>query len=203
MAAPIYQLTMRSGPNPGKSFFIEKEEMLLGRDLANDIPISDPEVSRNHARFVMRDDSIVVEDLGSTNGTFLNGQRIASPMQLRLGDVITFGENIVMIFEKATMDPDATVVGSRADYIAPAPQEPQQPVAPQPDPKSLEQSWQSIPASAPAPSEAPKKGMPSWLIILLVAIVVLLCVIAVTLWFMPASWWCAITFNSLEGCPVP
>jgi flagellar basal body-associated protein FliL len=41
------------------------------------------------------------------------------------------------------------------------------------------------------------------LIVLIVAIVVIACVIAVTLYFMPASWWCAITFNMLEGCPVP
>ena len=49
MAAPIFQLTMRSGPTPGKVFPLEKQEILLGRDLANEIAISDPEVSRRHA----------------------------------------------------------------------------------------------------------------------------------------------------------
>jgi flagellar basal body-associated protein FliL len=48
-----------------------------------------------------------------------------------------------------------------------------------------------------------ERGLPSWMIILMVAIVVLIFVIAVTLWFMPASWWCAITFDMLEGCPLP
>ncbi|MGB5986414.1 MAG: FHA domain-containing protein, partial [Desulfobacterales bacterium] len=91
MTATLFQLTMRSGPVPGKTFLLEKEESMVGRDLANDITITDPEVSRRHARFLMRDDNVFIEDLGSTNGTFLNGERISSPQQLRKGDVITFG----------------------------------------------------------------------------------------------------------------
>jgi hypothetical protein len=67
------------------------------------------------------------------------------------------------------------------------------------------------PYEQPEPeAEVPEKkkrvkegGMPTWMIILLVAIVVLVCVIAVTLYFMPASWWCAITFDLLAGCPLP
>ena len=207
MAAPSFQLTMRSGPTPGKEFPLEKEEILLGRDLANDIPISDPEISRRHARFVMQGESILVEDLGSTNGTFLNGQRVSSPQQLRAGDVITLGEDIVLAVEQMGFDPDATVVKSQADLTAravpqPAPSYQQQPApAPRPTP-------QPAPVPAPYPEQAvrapkPKKKMPAWLIVLIVAIVVIACVIAVTLYFMPASWWCAITFNALEGCPIP
>jgi hypothetical protein len=41
------------------------------------------------------------------------------------------------------------------------------------------------------------------MIILIVAIVVIVCVIAVTLYFMPAAWWCSITFDMLAGCPLP
>lgn len=207
MAAPIFQLTMRSGPNPGKVFPIEREETFLGRDLATDIPISDPEVSRRHARFMMQADSVLIEDLGSTNGTFLNGQRIVGPQQLRAGDVITFGENIVMVFEQTNYDPDATVVGLQADpTVQPVPRQ-QPPVAqyqsqpqPVPQPHAPSMPPQAAPESA---AVAPKKkGMPTWLIVLLIAIVVIAFVIAVTLYFMPASWWCAITFNSLEGCPI-
>lgn len=200
MAAPVFQITMRSGPTPGKTFPLEKEENLLGRDLANDIPISDPEVSRRHARLFMEGDNVFVEDLGSTNGTFLNGERISSPQQLRAGDVITLGENIVMIFEKASYDPDATVVSSQpiqAPKVEPQPVAPQQPVYQKPaEPREYRQ-----PAPPPA-AKKKKKSLPTWLIILIIAIVVVVCVISVTLYFMPASWWCAITFNMLEGCPV-
>ena len=153
MAAPSFQLTMRSGPTPGKAFPLEKEEILLGRDLANDIPISDPEISRRHARFVMQGESILVEDLGSTNGTFLNGQRVSSPQQLRAGDVITLGEDIVLAVEQMGFDPDATVVKSQADLTARAIPQPapsyQQPV-PTPQP---------IPQPAPVPRTLSRAGV--------------------------------------------
>ncbi len=217
MAASIFQLTMRSGPTPGKTYPLEKQEILLGRDLANDIAISDPEVSRRHARFLMQEDNVIIEDLGSTNGTFLNGQRIASPQQLRAGDVITLGENIVVVFDRSDFDPDATVVSTGMDQTV-------QPV-PSPEPPMPQPSYgvippqsapQATPSSQAPVQEAPdqgfeqlrskmkpeKKKMPAWLVVLIVAIVVIACVIAVTLYFMPASWWCAITFNMLEGCPI-
>jgi pSer/pThr/pTyr-binding forkhead associated (FHA) protein len=201
MADSIYQITVRSGPEPGKTFPLEREEMFMGRDLANEITISDPEVSRRHARFIMQEENILLEDLGSTNGTFLNGERISTPQQLRSGDVVTLGENIVLVFEKSQYDPDATVVSSSAaQTVQPQPQQPkprshQQPAEPAP--------YQQPRPAAPSAPEKEKKGFPTWLVILIIAIVVIACVIAVTLYFMPASWWCAITFNMLEGCPIP
>ncbi len=113
MAIQNYRLSMRSGPTPGKIFPLEQEEIFVGRDLANDVPVNDPEVSRRHARFIMQADGIVLEDLGSTNGTFVNGQRLATPQVLRPGDVLTFGENVTMLFELAAYDPDATMVASK------------------------------------------------------------------------------------------
>lgn len=220
MTATIFQLTMRSGPVPGKTFLLEQIETTLGRDLANDIPISDPEVSRRHARLFIRDDNVFVEDLGSTNGTFLNGERIASPQQLRKGDVITFGESVVMVYEKLVQEPDATVVTPPVEAV-PAPR--YMPPAPQPqyEPEDYQQGDEAWVPKQPAyeqplPDEvvpeplAPKRkkkakkgGLPTWMIILIIAIVVVACVIAVTLYFMPAAWWCAITFDALAGCPLP
>lgn len=220
MTATIFQLTMRSGPMPGKTFTIEKEETHLGRDLANEIPIGDPEVSRRHARLFMRDDNVFIEDLGSTNGTFLNGERIASPQQLRKGDVITLGESVVMVFDKVTYDPDATVVAPSMEGVS----EPvYQPATPQPvyEPQAYQPPVVPAPYKQPEPvvpmmeeeipepvkpkkkKKAQRDGMPTWMIVLIVAIVMLLCVIAVTLYFMPASWWCAIAFDALPGCPLP
>lgn len=208
MVTPSFQLTMRSGPTPGKTFLLEKEEILLGRDLANDVAISDPEVSRRHARFILHGDEILVEDLGSTNGTFLNGQRISIAQRLRAGDVITLGEDIVLAVEQVGYDPDATVVKSQADLTAraepaPAPAyHPQPAPAPRPTPQPAPVP-QTYPEQAVRSEPKKKKAMPSWLIILIVAIAVVACVIGITLYFMPASWWCAITFNMLEGCPLP
>jgi predicted component of type VI protein secretion system len=210
MAAQPYELKMRSGPNPGMTFPLEQEEILLGRDLANDITIGDPEVSRRHARFFMRDDNIFVEDLGSTNGTFLNGERISSPKQLRVGDVITLGENVVLVFEKLSVDLDATTVSPQApqeDEMMPGAPPPQYQEVKQPQSQAVSEPLLYEEAGSPEeplrPVKGEKSGMPTWLIILIIAIVILTCVIAVTLYFMPASWWCAITFDMLEGCPVP
>lgn len=210
MAAQPYELKMRSGPNPGMTFPLEQEEILLGRDLANDITIGDPEVSRRHARFFMRDDNFFVEDLGSTNGTFLNGERISSPKQLRVGDVITLGENVVLVFEKPSVDLDATTVtppAAREEELMPAAPQPQYEEVKQPQSQAV---YERTLYEEPEVSEEPvrpvkrgKSGMPTWLLIMIIAIVILACVIAVTLYFMPASWWCAVTFDMLEGCPVP
>ena len=209
MAALDYQLTMRSGPTPGKTYPLEEEELLLGRDLSTDIAISDPEVSRRHARFFVKDDNIFVEDLGSTNGTFLNGERISSPQQLRAGDVITLGESIVLVFEKAGYDPDATIVSSRGvETVQRSPESqsyqpaPEQGGSQQPQASSQRPSGRQRKSPAKRGEEEKKGGLPTWLIILIIAIVVIGCVIAVTLYFMPASWWCAISFDMLEGCPI-
>ena len=219
MTATKFQITMRSGPVPGKTFLLEKEETTIGRDLANDIPISDPEVSRRHARFFLRDESVFIEDLGSTNGTFLNGERISSPQQLRSGDSITFGESVVMIYEKLLQEPEATVVTpheadvpeaeftpppSRSVYQPERYQQPEEPaVYYQPEPVPAYEDDAPPPAVPPKKKKAKKDGLPAWMIILIIAIVVFVCVIAVTLYFMPASWWCAITFDMLAGCPLP
>ncbi len=220
MAAPTYQLTMRSGPTPGKTFPLDQEEQLVGRDLANDIPISDPEVSRRHARFLIREGGIFVEDLGSTNGSFLNGERVSTPQQLRVGDVVTLGESIVLIFERADDESGDATVGLAAaaepyQQVYTEQAAPQRPAAPEQmpvPPQAYQQSQPKPQTPAVRPQQTPelaeepegKKGLPSWMIILIVAIVVLVCIIAVTMWFMPASWWCAIDiFNLLAGCPVP
>jgi pSer/pThr/pTyr-binding forkhead associated (FHA) protein len=212
MVGPNYQLKMRTGATPGEIFPLDQEETIVGRDLANDIAISDPEVSRRHARFVMKEGIVFVEDLGSTNGTFLNGTRLASPQPLRQGDTITFGDKIVMTFEEVGLEMEPRVevtedTPARQPLYEKAPAPPPY-YQPQPEPDAYEQEEERAPARRVRQKETyvdeeRKGGFPTWLIVLLVAIVVIICVIAVTLYFMPASWWCAITFDMLQGCPVP
>ena len=230
-----YHLTFRSGPNPGKVYPLEKQELFIGRDLSNDIPVPDPEISRRHARLLLQPDGVFIEDLGSTNGTFINGMRISSPQALHVGDVITLAENIVMLLEADAYDADATVVGGQAYTVAanvqpptppqpayqpkpphPAPQQavpqytppPAQPVQPAQQYAAPQKPAYVPPAPAPAPvysgqaPAAPKKRMATWLIVLLIVLAVSCVIIALILTFMPASWWCALTFNQLPGCPI-
>ena len=221
MPNPTYQITMRSGPTPGDSYLLEKEQVFLGRDASNEIPIADPEISRRHARFLVRPEGVFLEDLGSTNGTFLNGLRVSVPQVLRAGDVITLGENIVVLFELAKYDADAPVVDAQTHIATPPYEQPQapQPVHEQPVPETPAYQAPSPPPVAPVPPvyqpvepapvytgqvpEPPKKRkMSTGLLILLIVLIATCVIVSLVLTFMPASWWCALTFNQLPGCPV-
>src|SRR5512138_2939195 len=115
--ASQFQLIMRSGPTPGAAFALEGDQMTIGRDSANEIVINDAEVSRKHARLTFQGGKYVLEDLGSTNGTFVNGQRLAGPRVLKPGEVVSFGEQIVLVFEAMNLDPGATMVSPRASAV--------------------------------------------------------------------------------------
>lgn len=194
-------IVMRSGPIPGSSYYIEKDEVLLGRDLANDIPVPDPEISRRHARFITRPEGVYVEDLGSTNGTFVNGARLSAPQLLKNGDLITLAEGTVMSFEQAGTAPHEVPVYAAPEAVYPQEVAAQSTIPPTTTYAPVEQPVPQRPL-APAPSvEKPKKKM-GWCSVLLIILLISLIVIALVVTFMPASWWCALTFNSLAGCPV-
>jgi pSer/pThr/pTyr-binding forkhead associated (FHA) protein len=65
----------------------------VGRDDC-DVVLTDPEVSRRHAVLVASSDGLAIEDLGSTNGTWVNGERIARPEPIRAGDEVRFGNTV-------------------------------------------------------------------------------------------------------------
>jgi len=75
----------------GTSVLLEKERVVLGRLPECDVVLSDPNASRRHAEVRWDGRGYVLHDLGSMNGTFLNGQQVTEPMPLSPGDVITVG----------------------------------------------------------------------------------------------------------------
>ena len=108
-----FKLVLQSGPNAGIEFPLEKQELYLGRDVNNDIVVNDAEVSRRHARFVRQGDNYYYEDLGSTNGTFILGQRLTAPALLQPGTTITIGERVLLGYIVEANDPFATVAAPR------------------------------------------------------------------------------------------
>ncbi len=109
MAGAQYRLVVRQGPTPGQIFELNSNEVSIGRDISNDIVINDAEVSRNHARLILERDRYKIEDLNSTNGTYIDGQRLIGPHLLAIGEIIMFGDNVGMIFDGEPAMADVTV----------------------------------------------------------------------------------------------
>ena len=80
--------------NAGRSYNLA-DEITLGRSAGCTITVDDDFVSQMHARVFQRADQIVVEDLGSTNGTYVNRQRVSAPMVMRLGDQLQVGDTVL------------------------------------------------------------------------------------------------------------
>ena len=79
--------------NEGEDFELNSAQLTIGRGNQNDIAIATAEyASARHARFEPRQDGVWVQDLGSTNGTYLNGTRLERPRRLSRGDVVRVGE---------------------------------------------------------------------------------------------------------------
>lgn len=110
MSPVTYQLTIRTGPNPGETYLLTGNEISIGRDATNQIVINDTEVSRRHARLIMQGDTYLFQDLGSTNGSFVNAKRLMGPRLLHSGEVITLGQSVKLVYEVVQPDLDATVL---------------------------------------------------------------------------------------------
>jgi DNA-binding winged helix-turn-helix (wHTH) protein len=108
-------LTGQAGPLTGQRWRIENE-LVIGRDPDCDVVINDRQVSRYHVRMERSADKIIIEDLGSKNGTFLNGKRIEEPSQLSDGDLIQIAlvQHFLFLLSDATMPLDTMALPSAA-----------------------------------------------------------------------------------------
>ncbi|MHB0977613.1 MAG: FHA domain-containing protein [Candidatus Aquicultorales bacterium] len=84
-------LVVTKGPVLGQRFDIIKGEVTLGRDPGNDIFLDDVTVSRKHARIMIEKGSLLIEDVGSLNGTYVNNQRVEK-RNLSDGDELQIGK---------------------------------------------------------------------------------------------------------------
>jgi pSer/pThr/pTyr-binding forkhead associated (FHA) protein len=108
-----YQIVMSKGPNPGKIYNLSSSSITIGRDFNSDIVLNIPEVSRRHAQFRTEGGVYYLEDLGSTNGTFVNGQRLETPHRMYDGETIMLGEAVTFNYRVVgPPDPNATIIGS-------------------------------------------------------------------------------------------
>ncbi len=80
----------------GERFKVE-DVLVLGRSPQADIVINDPYASEFHMRFVSGDEGLVLHDLGSTNGTYVNGRRVTAPQVLVKGDAVQVGKTVLEV----------------------------------------------------------------------------------------------------------
>jgi len=155
-------LVVERGPSPSLRYPLELEQVTVGRSAGNQLVLADPEISRRHLRVVKRADGYAVEDMGSTNGTFVNGQRISHLTLLQDGDTIDLGDTVRLRFvapQPAIVAPAAPATPAATVNLAERPTQ-----AFRPTPAESASSPASAPPApppvAPAPRPAPAAPPP-------------------------------------------
>ena len=92
----MYRILLSFGGAVIKEFKIDQDEIIIGRDSGNDVQIDNVAVSREHAKIIRDKDYCFIEDLNSTNGTFVNGTRINNKY-LKEDDEISIGKHSLQI----------------------------------------------------------------------------------------------------------
>lgn len=140
---PVPYLLITTGPGRGQTFDL-RGEVHLGRSRTNAVALFDGKVSRSHAKLDPIRNTYIVTDLGSANGTFVNGVRITQPMRLRDGDLLQVGDTQLVFHIRSSSSQDAQVASH-----------PRPPSVPPADPGSLpSSSW--LPIGKP-------DALPTWI----------------------------------------
>jgi pSer/pThr/pTyr-binding forkhead associated (FHA) protein/tetratricopeptide (TPR) repeat protein len=149
------KLVVTGGPKAGEEFNLEDDEYVIGRSTDNPICIADTSVSRKHIMLRRAGSGWTVSDLGSGNGTLVNGDPIADETVLANGDVITMGDTEVTFNDvsNATMMVDITASPSR-----PRPSTGAAPGRPPPRPERVRPA-RGAPAKQVDPDAARKKKL--------------------------------------------
>jgi len=220
MAKAQYRLVVRQGPVTGQVFELNQNEISIGRDIANDFVINDAEVSRKHAKLTLEGDRYKIEDLNSTNGTYIDGQRLIGPHLMAIGEIIMFGDNVGVIFDGEPATPDITIptpvdLGTTPVAAVPAPVESYIPPVMTQQPQVVKTVMPPVQEAAVVEpelaEETEKKPVNSWLLAGCGCIVVILLLCIALFVFIDQSWnsggglYCRTPFNIIFGalgfCP--
>jgi hypothetical protein len=121
-----WYLVASSGPKSGSAFQLTGPRVTIGRAADNDMVLDDNMVSRHHARLEVQGDTYILTDLGSANGTWVNGRRISEPVSLQANDSVRFGKRSVFVF---SMQP---FLGGDETFVAQEPTPVGAPASPRP-----------------------------------------------------------------------
>ena len=155
-----------SGKYQGGEFPLEENrEVIVGRSSDLDMVLVEEMVSRRHARIQLVGGSVNIDDLGSTNGTFVDGELAAGDMPLSPGATIRFGE-VTVLFEPLDNDTPLEPPGTRVveRLIEPTPF-----VPPEVEPVAATERRRPAPR-APRPEPVPQRKSRWWMLLLLAAL---------------------------------
>jgi len=122
----VFHLVIYSGATVSRVYVLRKEKIVIGRDPGCDLELDSMDVSRRHALLRCSDADVTIEDMGSTNGTKINGEKVESEQKLNPRDVITLGKEFRLVFQVVDSvrsgKKDDTESGWRPAYPLPLPQ---------------------------------------------------------------------------------
>jgi pSer/pThr/pTyr-binding forkhead associated (FHA) protein len=90
-------MTITNGPTAGNQAELAGGMIMIGRGADCQLMLDDDYVSTRHARVVSGDNGVYIEDLGSTNGTYVNGMRITAPTTITLQDTVRIGKTVLKL----------------------------------------------------------------------------------------------------------
>lgn len=203
-----HTLVVTDGPNVGQRYQLREGVSTVGRTAGNAIVLDSVQISRHHAQIQLTPTGATIEDIGSTNGTWVNDQRLVGSHALTSGDRIRFADFVTM--EYVVKESSGTEVlpspmaggategtGQAFDFDVAAPPMPAY-AAPEVDPYVPPYPAQpayaapQIPVAQQAGPAASPSRRPQGLYIVIGVLVVLICLcvaLGIYLWFAPLSFW--------------
>lgn len=139
---PNARLVAQQGPERGQTFPIPRGGMVIGRAPECDLALKDNQVSRRHARLFWRGSRLIVEDLGSANGTLVNGMPISQPFLLSEDDSVQLGDSILAV--QGLLSRELTPTVRNLDAAVAAASRPPAAPLPQPKPPASRLSWLAL-----------------------------------------------------------
>ncbi|MCU0520667.1 MAG: FHA domain-containing protein [Anaerolineae bacterium] len=219
-------LVVTAGPNLGERYQLREMVSTFGRTAGNTIVLDSTQVSRHHAQIRLTPGGAVIEDIGSTNGTWVNDRRLVEPQALANGDRIRLADFVTLEYSvressgtevlPAAPSTGATqAMGGAIDFDVASPPRPgfTEPVPVEPFVPDY-QGQMAYPAQNVHPAQpdvvygpaatAPRSRRPQVLYGVIGVLVVLICLcvaLAIYLWFAPLSFWERLF--DLLGIPLP
>lgn len=168
-------ITGLRGDVAGKTFPLGDAPTVFGRSPENTVVLSNARSSRRHAEIRREGADYMLIDLGSSNGTVVNNQRIVAPHRLRPGDIFEIGDDVFR-FDAPIVVTDATLIAAPAPTAPPtAPATPQPSYQPPPQPQAY---VGALPPTPPAPAAPAKKSGGSRTILMVIGLVSVVLLVA-------------------------